>query len=35
MVDSDNVKLDIHCGRWRHYDVASVWLKLERVYSTQ
>jgi len=28
-------KLDIHCGRWRHYDVTFFWLKLERVYSTQ
>jgi len=28
-------KLDIHCGRWRNYDVTFVWLKLERVYSTQ
>jgi len=28
-------KLDIHCGRWRHYDVIFVWLKLERVYITQ
>jgi len=28
-------KLDIHCGRWRHYDVTFVSLKLERVYSTQ
>jgi len=27
-------KLGIHCGRWRHYDVTCVWLKLERVYST-
>jgi len=23
-VDSDNVKLFIHCGRWRHYDVTFV-----------
>jgi len=35
MVDSTMYKLDIHCGRWRHYDVTFVWLKLERVYSTQ
>jgi len=28
-------KLDIHCGRWRHYDVTFVWLKLEPFYSTQ
>jgi len=26
-------KLDIHCGRWRTYDVTFVWLKLEWVYS--
>jgi len=24
-------KLDIHCGRWRNYDVTFVWLKLEWV----
>jgi len=25
MVDSNHVeKLDIHCGRWRHYDVTFV-----------
>jgi len=36
LVDSNNVKkLDIHCDRWRNYDVTFVWLKLERVYSTQ
>jgi len=28
-------KLGIRCGRWRNYDVIFVWLKLERVYSTQ
>jgi len=28
-------KLDIHCDRWRNYDVTLVWLKLEWVYSTQ
>jgi len=28
-------KLNIHCGRWRNYDVIFVWLKLEQVYSTQ
>jgi len=28
-------KLDIHCDRWRNYDVTFVWLKLERVYSTE
>jgi len=28
-------KLDIHCDRWCNYDVTFVWLKLERVYSTQ
>jgi len=27
--------LDIHCDRWRNYDVTFVFLKLERVYSTQ
>jgi len=35
LIDFDNVKLDIHCDRWRNYDVTFVWLKLERVYSTQ
>jgi len=24
-------KLDIHCGRWRNYDVIFVWLKLDGV----
>jgi len=33
LIDSDNVKLDIHCDRWRNYDVKLVWLKLERVYN--
>jgi len=28
-------KLDIHCGRWRNYDVTFVWLNLERVYCMQ
>jgi len=35
MVDYNNVKLDIHCKRWRNYDVTFVWLELEQVYSTQ
>jgi len=26
-------KLNIHCSRWRSYDVIFVWLKLEWVYS--
>jgi len=34
-IDSNNVKLDIYCDRRRNYDVTLVWLKLERVYSTQ
>jgi len=28
-------KLDTHCGRWRHYDVKFVWLKLELGASLQ
>jgi len=28
-------KLDIHCDRWRNYDVTFYWLKLDRVYSMQ
>jgi len=28
-------KLNIHCCQWRNDDVTFVWLKLERVYSTQ
>jgi len=27
LIDSDNVKIDIPCDRWRNYDVTFVWLK--------
>jgi len=33
MVDPGNLKLGIHCSRWRNYDVTFDWLKLEWVYS--
>jgi len=26
MVDSDSAKVDIHCGRWRNYDITFDWL---------
>jgi len=34
MLDSDSVKLNIHCCQWHNYDITFGSLKLERFYSS-